>query len=380
MRGEDAATGQAGASDGYVRVVEAIYAASAGENGWKDAIDAICSVFPGGHGTLLFHDLAYGRSAYVRTTGWNEASFEAHALETGWHKTPDQARELGAAIPTDGREPARIALFSGRLKTEEPLSGIRLTIGQNKDRYVVVSVFYPEITAMVAHRNILLMQRLATHLELAFEINRRLEMSAIRSSAAEESLHMLRTGLILVADDGQVVFSNRAADAILRRSDGLCLNQRGQVTASSPPVNTRLRAVIKNMAVPDRTQRWQAGNIIVERPSGDSAFSLLLAPIRNVFPEAVSAQPTAVILICQRDAAAPPELLSEALGITQAEGRVLNQLLSGCTIPDCGSRMQISRHTARAHLRHIFDKLGVSSQGQLMKYVAEHPISMFRFG
>ncbi len=56
---------------------------------------------------------------------------------------------------------------------------------------------------------------------------------------------------------------------------------------------------------------------------------------------------------------------TETFGLTPSEVHVIEKLLCGRTPQDIGRGLKISVHTVRAHIRHCYDKLGVSSREEL---------------
>jgi DNA-binding CsgD family transcriptional regulator len=382
MEFEDHARATSAEAAMFLRTVECIYDAAIDPERWQDAIDTLGAAFPDGHGTLAFHDLSDGHGSLAKTAGWDPDWVKAYNdyfnRKNPW-LSQLRKRSVGTAVPVEfmmGRaDLMKTEFFNDFLRPQGLVSGIGVTIAQDKDRFAAVGVVYPEAADEASEQNTRYLQRLAPHLQRAIQVNQRLEMSAIRSNAAEESLHKLRAGLLLVSPESKVLFSNRAADGMLGQGDGLSLTQNGQLVCASSRIGAQLRLAIRSAAMPPALEdRPPAGTIIVDRPSGRPAFALLVTPVRRAISGISAEQPAAAIFISNRDHGATPQLLSEALGITRAEGRVLSELLTGCTLPDCGARMDISPHTARTHLRHIFEKLGVSSKGQLMKHVAHHPI------
>jgi DNA-binding CsgD family transcriptional regulator len=365
-------------TDLFLGAVERIYEAACDPKCWQDAIDHLCRAYPGGQGTLLRHDVSDGKGLFAWTSGWDSTWVEAYNshynLKNPW--LPNlRKRPAGKAVPAEfmleRSELLKTEFFSDFLNPQGLLSGIGVTIAQDKSRFVAVSVLYPEITDRESERHVRHLQRLTPHLVRAFEVNQRLEMAAIRARSAEQSLSKLRIGVVLASGDSKVLFANEAAEAILKKADGLRTDRGGQLGTTMPDTTARLRQVIQSTALTPGAKA-PGGSIAVQRPSGGGAYSVLVAPVSRSVSDLPQA--SAIILISQNDFATSPEILSEALGITRAEAKVLGQLLTGCTIPDCGARMDISPHTARTHLRNIFDKLGVSSKAQLMKRVADHPI------
>ena len=63
---------------------------------------------------------------------------------------------------------------------------------------------------------------------------------------------------------------------------------------------------------------------------------------------------------------------AKAFGLTRRELQVLREVVAGYTNKEIAARIQISENTVKAHLTHIFDKLGASNRVELALYAA-HP-------
>jgi DNA-binding CsgD family transcriptional regulator len=60
--------------------------------------------------------------------------------------------------------------------------------------------------------------------------------------------------------------------------------------------------------------------------------------------------------------------------LTEAESAVANLAAHGCTNREIADKLFISPHTVNAHLRHVFEKLGVNSRVQLTRLVADRSV------
>lgn len=67
--------------------------------------------------------------------------------------------------------------------------------------------------------------------------------------------------------------------------------------------------------------------------------------------------------------------LEEAFGLTPSEMHIVEMLQAGLGAHDIGERLGISIHTVRAHLRHCYDKLGVSSREELWQRLAPYRLN-----
>ena len=62
----------------------------------------------------------------------------------------------------------------------------------------------------------------------------------------------------------------------------------------------------------------------------------------------------------------------EAVELSDREVEVLRLMAAGCTNPDIGQKLGISRRTAEHHVQHIYAKVGVSSRAGLALFAHEH--------
>jgi DNA-binding CsgD family transcriptional regulator len=61
------------------------------------------------------------------------------------------------------------------------------------------------------------------------------------------------------------------------------------------------------------------------------------------------------------------ELVRQLFDLTPAEAAVARRLASGLSLEDAATSLSISRNTARAHLRSIFSKSGITRQTELVR-------------
>lgn len=67
--------------------------------------------------------------------------------------------------------------------------------------------------------------------------------------------------------------------------------------------------------------------------------------------------------------------LEEAFGLTPSEAQIVELLHQGHAPQEIGVELGISVHTVRAHLRHCYDKLGVSSREELWQRLAPYRLN-----
>jgi DNA-binding CsgD family transcriptional regulator len=93
--------------------------------------------------------------------------------------------------------------------------------------------------------------------------------------------------------------------------------------------------------------------------------------VAHASPLAASEQVALVIEPAKASEIAP--IVIEAYGLTAREVEVTRLIARGLSTDEIASELFLSRHTVRDHLKAIFEKVGVSSRGELTsKLFAEH--------
>jgi DNA-binding CsgD family transcriptional regulator len=68
------------------------------------------------------------------------------------------------------------------------------------------------------------------------------------------------------------------------------------------------------------------------------------------------------------------KLLRRVYELTDAEARFTALLLQGRKLEDIAETLAISIHTARSHLKHVFEKTRTSRQGELISLLLSGPV------
>ena len=103
----------------------------------------------------------------------------------------------------------------------------------------------------------------------------------------------------------------------------------------------------------DRSGRWLVLHAsVLDSASGDGNVAIVVEPAKSA--------DLAPIII-------------EAYGLTPRERDVVRAIARGTSTPDIAAQLFLSAHTVRDYIKSVFDKVGVSSRGELVaKLFAEH--------
>lgn len=156
--------------------------------------------------------------------------------------------------------------------------------------------------------------------------------------------------ILLVDRGGRLLASSRCAEAIFDEGSYLKL-ERGYFTISESLNGAALKRILGVTGAAVETMVLQAGNA--------KRHMLLRA---SAFNEAL----VCLTLTNAEDANKPvlPNLES-LFGLTPCEARIVNALYQGRTPQWIAHDHENSIHTIRAHIRHCYDKLGVSCREEL---------------
>ena len=72
----------------------------------------------------------------------------------------------------------------------------------------------------------------------------------------------------------------------------------------------------------------------------------------------------------------PRQLLTDLFGLTAAEALVASLLAQGMSIQQVAEHLELSEGTIRSHLKHIFAKVEVNRQADLVRVISSS-LSMF---
>lgn len=163
----------------------------------------------------------------------------------------------------------------------------------------------------------------------------------------------LPLGVMLVSPDGTLHQANHAAQRLLLRGDAFRI------------MGGKLRLVDAHLE--DHFTAFRRG-------SGPERMMMrMMRRHSRREPHLVLAQQisdgTAVLLLVmdgEDRGRLTEKMLMASLGLTRAEARVALGAIHGHAAPRIAKVLKLSPHTVRAHLKHVFRKLGINSQKELV--------------
>ena len=224
------------------------------------------------------------------------------------------------------------------------------------------------------------MQTLSTHICRAVANGvKRVQLDSERQFYARATFGRA-VGSITLDENGYIVQTNEAAERFLTEKDGIA-RLHNQIHIKSIELNEALRQQIQialknqrsDIAPPLAIQAMS-----IPRPSGKPDYELVVKALPVDRYIAPSRTPHLIVFISSP--AEKIEISTRTLmtlyHLTQTEATLTVLLAEGKTLDEVTQELNIARNTARAHLRAIFSKTGVTQQSMLVSLVLKSLASM----
>jgi DNA-binding CsgD family transcriptional regulator len=169
----------------------------------------------------------------------------------------------------------------------------------------------------------------------------------------------LRIGVLICDPSGTVVYCNRAAGACLSRNDGIAVRD-GRLSVDATPACEVLVAALA--AAEGQCE------ILVRRGKGARPYAVFVHVLVPGFDE------TGLKLVTIADPDVGHERGGESVrrihGLTAAELRLADGLLSGLALAEIAGRARITINTVRTQLKQLFAKTETKRQVDLLRLLS----------
>jgi DNA-binding CsgD family transcriptional regulator len=210
---------------------------------------------------------------------------------------------------------------------------------------------------------------LLPHLKRAVHLHSHLDLIESERKLYAGTVDRMLVATVILDETGAVMKTNSVADEMLHDRDGIRL-VKGCLVADYGQENRELQRLI-SQALSGHSGGTPAvvKAMSITPPSGGGKLGVL---IRSLPPSEWSEgrrRPSVVVFIRDpgRKSEASHEMVRRLFDLTPAEASLALLLASGLTLDDAAEELKIRKNTARAHLRSIFSKIGVTRQTTLVR-------------
>jgi len=218
-----------------------------------------------------------------------------------------------------------------------------------------------------AHETALL-QRLIPHFQKADELATKVAEISETKRLAMSFLDRLDYGVVFVDQVGRIRLTNQRAERWLQRSDAISA-RFGRLQMKSARDDQALGQLIRSATMADNLQ---GGALITSGGEGDVQAKVVVLPISPDEQKRLDDfEARAVVVLADHDQqrALAPQALQDCYGLTTAEVRVAMGMAVGQTHEELAEALYVSVPTVKTHARHIFQKMHIHRQADLVRLV-----------
>lgn len=209
------------------------------------------------------------------------------------------------------------------------------------------------------------------HLQRAIQIYAKLNRMTSERDVYAGAVNQLSVATIILDEQGRVLNTNALAESLLERGEGLCL-RGSHLYIDGRDINKKLQQAVSIIIKAQQSGETSVVRALrVPRPAEQSDLGLVIRPVPTSAWSEGQSSPCAAVFISDPDLreSASQQILGDLFQLTPAEANLAILLARGISLAGVSEAQNISPHTARAQLKSIFAKTGVSRQAELVRLV-----------
>ena len=204
-------------------------------------------------------------------------------------------------------------------------------------------------------------------------VRRELETLEALRAAFAAIVDRLQFGLVLLDGGGRIVRANDVARAMFRGHHGLCV-RRGRLVSSDRAQTVALQQAIHRAVSASDGSGPLAGTELVPLGSGSDRrrVAALILPLSPPRTGLLQDGPVAAVFLSGPESGSSSHvgLLGQLFGFTTRESEVACALLEGRSPKQTATRLGISVHTVRTHLKRILETTYARRQAELVRLLS----------
>jgi DNA-binding CsgD family transcriptional regulator len=354
-------------------LVKLIYEAATDSSRWNDFLRLFGDAIDSPSAVFLIHDKTHQKATASGAIGiesaWVKSYQEYFVTINPWLKSNPFRRgvvAVGEQILNDW-ELVRTEFYNDFLQPQDWFYSCGVLIAQDQWTTSEISAIRSRRAGSFTSSELALFEYLAPHLQCAVRIHNRIAGLESGLSAATGALDRFPTGIAAVDSDARLILTNRAADAVFNRGDGLI--SRDGLRAASREETAKLRNAIAAVCLQQDSGMLKPETVVqVYRPSGLKPLEVLVCPLPS-HSSLRKGRASAALFITdpEEGATLDSRALRQLFGLTPAEIRLCIALVKGKSVEEYARETAISSNTARTHVKRIYSKTGVRRQSELVR-------------
>jgi DNA-binding CsgD family transcriptional regulator len=223
-----------------------------------------------------------------------------------------------------------------------------------------------------------LLALIAPHLQRATQFYAKLSRTTSERDVYAGAVDQLSVATIILDEQGKLLNTNSLARVLLDQHDGLHLDKQ-RLHIDGRDINKELQYALSTII--DAQLRGETSVVRALRipRSGNRAdLGLVIRPVPASQWSEGQSSPCAALFISDPElhTNASRQILGKLFGLTPAEASLAILLARGLSLAESSQSLNISQHTARAQLKSIFARTGVSRQAELVRLIVKSVASL----
>jgi DNA-binding CsgD family transcriptional regulator len=181
--------------------------------------------------------------------------------------------------------------------------------------------------------------------------------------------------VILLDERGAPLVTNRTAERILAKNDGLTLDREGPWASTSKQTGELRHALARATQAGKSDGEDSDVAMRLLRPSGRPALEVVVTPIGRESSPLFDHRAAAAIFLAEPDAqnGCPTARLRRLYGLTPAEAEVAHRIVQGMALSEIAEALGVTIHSVRGHVKQLFAKTGTHRQAELVRLILTGP-------
>src|SRR5271155_4454183 len=358
----------------FSELLAAIYEGPLEAVPWKSALDLLRRHLRASYGTLMLQPPSAEREALMVNSAGDlpitrEAEYNKHyyALDPFVDLPPDRVVTVNELIgDANWRESE---FYKNFLKPLDILHALGADIRTDDGLECRLRVARPHREPPFSSDDKALCAAVLPHLKRAVRLHSQLELMDSERRLYAGTVDRMLVGTVTLDETGAVLSSNPVADEMLHEGDGLRI-VNGALRADAAAENRELQRLVKQ-ALSGETGGTPAvvDAISITRKSSRGKLGVLVRSLPRTGWSKGKRRPSVALFIrdAERKSEASREMVRRLFDLTPAEASLALALANGLSLDEAADTLNIRKNTARAHLRSIFSKIGVTRQTTLVR-------------
>lgn len=354
-------------------LVGEIYEASLDPAHWDHVLTTLCQTLDMKSGALLVHDLETGNHSVVG--GHQIPAISRHSyrfglgkLDIGWKSVISQpegsAFQFASRETTKHEHPFYYNMIMRPLNIHY-MGGV--IIYSNSEWQVALGLHRSLKQGEFDDQTLATLESLAPHFARAMRIQKEFHRLRVENYRLNNVLSRVMMGVVIVNEQRELVYCNPVAEQVLTSNP--TLKVRGRVlSAYNNAESAALNKAIDELMFEPRATSKSLG---LSHPEKASPLAITLT---NTDPSEELDNlilPARSVTIYLSDASLAMHIHHESLmaiyRLTLAEAKVAIMVANGMAVKEIAEQNEVSVLTVRTQLKHVFDKMGVNRQQDIVK-------------